>query len=332
MRVMLLSNGPWPDGDHRMAWALEELRREGEIGAYLVFSHAGEERQFRQEFHNILRSRIDSFKPDIILWDKDSGRDLSSELVKSVAEAATLAYRDLDAWTSVLKPTGPNQQVLCKYAHRVFLCALGTSGSQFRTAGNRVRYTPSAYCNIDVPAPVLTRERRLVFAGSVRRRFQKLLGPFSPHVYPGRQDAVDSLRRRLGDRFIVFGEGYPKRWNIQACSFERMVEVVNNAVASFSIDAAPSGTYFFSNRTPIALACGSIHIRMEKPGDRQFFSECPGVILVNSAPEAVDTFEMVCAWPDALLSDVAQETRLFASRRLRQPAVMRSLLKECCCP
>src|SRR6185437_15522365 len=139
----------------------------------------------RVKFMSELSSCMRCFKPDLVIWHKDDGCDLSEQFVAGVASSAVLVYHDMDAWHRVMKPTHRNQHVLSRYAKRVFLVGLGENANQFPEARKRIRYLPHGYCDIDLPTAWPQRERKLLFVANVSRRFGRILGPLAPEQQPG---------------------------------------------------------------------------------------------------------------------------------------------------
>jgi hypothetical protein len=210
----------------------------------------------------------------------------------------------------------------------VFLCGLGSIADQYHFVQDKIRYSPHGYCDIDIPNVPVDRTKRLLFIGSSVRRLKRVLGPFAPEYHPGRRKAVKTLKSMLGDRFVSFGYGYPKSWGIKPCPFDEQFSWYAKTLASFSIEAAPHAPFYASNRTPFALACGSIHIKIARRGDVAWMGSCRGLIGVKDAAEAAEAFENVCSWTDARLADTINETREFARKNLWVPDIYKNMLDQ----
>lgn len=328
MKVLICSNGPWPDGDHRTAWAFDELVVRGEVAEYRMLSHGREDPQQRPVFLCALKDQLEQFRPDLVIWHKDDGTDLDEAFVQSIARQTRLVYHDMDPWYPIIKPSQRNQHILARHAHRVYLVGLGPNARQFPQAETRVRYLPHGYCDIDLPQMGPDRRKNLVFIANVPRRFKKLLGPLAPEQHPGRTKYVGVLRRRLGERFIVHGNGYPKAWGIKPCAFDDQFRLATENLATFANDASPGSVGYFSNRTPFSLACGSLHIKIRRPLDDLYFQDCPGIILVKDAEEAADAFDLICSMSNAEITDISARTKEFARNRFRMPDLYSRLIQD----
>jgi len=328
MKVLICSNGPWPAGDHRMDWTVGELQRVGFVQEYKIFSHGGFDPEKRKQFLERVEAEMAGFNPDVVIWHKDSGSDLPETLIQKVSRQSCLIYHDLDPWSRWLNPIGRNQQLFAKHARRTCLCGLGEIADQFGIAGDRIRYVPHGYYDLDIPAVPSKRSRKLVFIGSSIRKGRPFLGNLAPELHPGRANAVRTLRKRLGTRFIVHGMGYPRSWWIEPTEFDRQFVLMNENIASFAIDQVPRAAGYFSNRTPFALALGSIHFKMYRPSDDAQFRGCPGCISVKTADEAAEAFEVFAALSKDSLDAIAEETRVFARARFRTPDLMRAMVEE----
>jgi hypothetical protein len=271
---------------------------------------------------------VDEYRPDLTIWHKDDGDDLSSGFVEKIASQTRLVYHDLDPWVRWIKPIRPNQVVLAKVAHRIYLCGTGSIANLFAFAHERIRYSPHGYYDLDIPPPCPAKRNSMVFIGSVHRRGARILGPLGPEQHPGRTRAVKILKERLGPNFEVYGRGYPARWKIEPCDFSRQFSLIAENLASFAIDAAPHAPHYFSNRTPFSLACGSLHFKIRRTGDEDQFRNCPGLIPVRSANEAADQFEIYRSMSGRQLREIDGETRKFARENFRQPDLYHKMIKD----
>ncbi len=324
--MLICNNSAVAEGDFRTRWAFETLHASGDIDSFrlIPFGEAGS--LMRTRFLADVSEQVADYRPDVVIWHKDDGKDLSHDLVARIAAKTRLVYHDLDPWMWWIKPVQPNQRILSRYASLVFLCGLGSIAAQFKEATDRIRYSPHGYYDIDIPPPVTVKVPHMIFIGSIHRRAKRLLGRFAPEQHSGRTRAVWILRRRLGKQFEVYGTGYPADWKIQPCEFQRQFELINRSLASFAIDAAPKAPFYFSNRTPFSLACGSIHFKISRKGDEEQFGDCPGLISVPDPDNAADMFEEVCDWTEKQREEISAETREFARQRLRQPDLYREML------
>jgi hypothetical protein len=328
VKVMICNNSVSDEGDFRTRWAFQTLVDGGNINSFrlIPFGEAGSE--MRRNFVRDVVGEVADYRPDVLIWHKDDGRDLSADLVRSLASKTRLLYHDLDPWMRWIKPVQPNQRLLAKNARLVYLCGLGSIAQQFTEASKRIRYSPHGYYDIDIPAKGRDKTPKMVFIGSIHRRAKRLLRRFAPEQHPGRTRAVRVLRERLGHRFDVYGNGYPAAWNIRPCAFHDQFDLIDRYLASFAIDAAPGAPLYFSNRTPFSLACGSIHFKIRRPGDEDQFADCPGLIPAENAEDAAATFQDLLSWAPQRLCQIADATSEFARIHLRHPDLYFRMLSE----
>jgi hypothetical protein len=335
VRLLYVANEPvegWQRGTRR---ALDQLVAAGTLDATTTVPLDLRTRQlgsFRAGMEQLCAAATD-LQPELILWHHPARLPLTLddvEMVRSACGNPVLALQEYDAWGAPSKPLDAATRALATAADVVYLCALGPNEAEFRRAGAAdVRYTPHTCEHARfAPPPGLRQDPRydaVMLANNVRRR------PFSSPI-PGtaeRRASVDRLRRQLGDRFGLFGSGWPRRQgSLGRAQFGDQGTVNRLGSVSLGWDHFPTYDFYFSDRLPIALASGVPHVTNRQPGYAELFPDSCGLFLADSVDEMVEMTLDLASLSPAELADIGEAATTFAREHLDTVVVLRKVVGE----
>lgn len=338
-RLLYLPNEPvlgWQTGPRRY---FEEATESGELAAYEAFSFEFEAAKAPND-ETVCR-RIyeiaERFQPDIILWQHIANFRVSREFLrqlKTLTSQPTLVYHEADMYGSLrdIKTPSKSMKFLAAEADLTFVVGLGKWAAQLKTLGaDDVRYAPHFYD----PAlfgsdwkPSSEREWDVVLIGNrVASRI-----PIPGRAIPGatkREELAYQLHRSFGDRFGLFGRGWEKTGFCHgALNFEDQEKVLRNSWLSVIWDHFDETPFYFSDRLPISLASGVLHMTNYHQGYDAIFSNGQNIVYCRSVRELVETAETLLAGPKENLVKIGTAGQEFARNRLTADIVMGDMLRE----
>lgn len=105
---------------------------------------------------------------------------------------------------------------------------------------------------------------------------------------PVRLEAAHKCHQHYGDKFGIFGFGYPEKFKAKSCSPLEANEIYNNSVASLSISNFNNVSHYFSDRLLYCMAAGRPTISWYFPGAESYFVEGSEIIYARSYADIID--------------------------------------------
>ena len=316
--------------------AFATFERQGLLSALSCFSFLS---KFRASGDGMgvkaaLLEEVARFKPDVIFWQHVSEFPVDETFtarLRGVAGNALLVYHDEDPFDSWGKRITPQMRVMFRAANLVIVCGLEPMTSLFRRNGARnLRYLQHSYDNVRFGTPwVATVERDFdaVMIGScIRRRLP-------PFYLPGGRRRVElarALSRKLGRSFALYGrgwEGLPSARGVLA--FHKQEEAIRNSWVSVNWDHFDRISYYSSDRLPISLAAGVVHVTSAHVGYGHLFKGCPGLYACDSVAEVTSCLEWLLARPRHELVAEGAAAQAWAERHLEATVVYRRAIEIC---
>lgn len=120
--------------------------------------------------------------------------------------------------------------------------------------------------------------------------------------YPGteaRLKACKLLRAKFGNRFALYGFGWPKDIKTLGSINQRHVaSEYQNSVCSISVSHYNEIDHYFSDRLLMCLASGRPCVALAFPKWESYFTNMSDLVIVDSVNEIPDAVEMLKANPD----------------------------------
>lgn len=202
----------------------------------------------------VLSPRADSISPQ------------AYESLDRAIGARTLAIWEGDAVT--LQRLPPTVSMWFRRANAVF-SQWGAPQPEtiLRAGAQAVFLLPATYCHVQFAEAELTPpspefERDVVMIANENKSLRR---PFGMSGSAARR-RLATLARRAGFDFELAGRGWPVSWEIDQMPFAQQSARIRQSRISINWDHAPSFADSSSNRLPISLISGRVHVTTQHPG------------------------------------------------------------------
>lgn len=297
--------------------ALGQLVRAGHIQDAKVFSYLWRlcSPDYSDPFPDLQRL-LRKYKPHIVLTQHPAKTGLGHDEWRALRSSAdfTMVYHEADAYDRLRKRVPLEMRAAARASDVAFSVGASAQQDLLRRAGARdVRWCPSTYNPNDFGSMEMVTDKTYDVV---------MIGNHSPSRMPfmsmpgcaERFRLQETLARRYGDRFALFGSGWNREYGSGPVPYLDQEKVVQSAHISVNWDHYSSEAMFFSDRLPIALASGTVHVTSAHPGYESLFGSELGFLHYERSVEAV------VARVETLLSDVTSEGFLERARASRRYA------------
>jgi hypothetical protein len=316
--------------------AFEGMLQSSELRAYEVFSYwdeleaTGDPKRVHEKLYEIAQT----FQPDILLWQHPTDFPVCGDTlrrIKSLPFAPLVVYDERDSYIWPQKPLPKGAKTLACLCDIAFTSGLVTTGNLIARAGaGRVFYSPTA---MDVRRfktawePLSVREFDAVMICNVPRlRYPLLRLPGTKERY----QLAERLFDVLGKRFVAFGHGWPRRPYAKGpLPFEQQTETIRSAWLSVGWDHCTRSAYYFSDRLPIAMMSGVVHVTNYKPGFEHIFKNGSDLFFANTIDDVVAAVQYVLSLSVEDRIAIGRSGAEFAGTYLSGETVFRRLIQRC---
>jgi hypothetical protein len=318
--------------------AFTELAQNGFIQELKIYSFLAEFRASQNNVESSHRQLLDivrAFQPDILFWQHPIGYPITDELMQAIRTAANsplIVYQEGDPFDGFYKLMPSEVETLYRHSGVFFTIGLGAARRIFQRIRVHPHFYYSPHCfdreriGPDVPlASCLGSKYDAIMIGTIGSRIRGLFK--QPHSGQ-RVLLARKLASLFGDRFAVFGNGWPSGTNSQGpIPFGSQAATLQTSRMSLMWDLYPEYTFYFSDRLPIAIASGVPFITNDRPGLNVVLANAPGVYLVKSIEEALDTALYLRGLDIEKLASIGAAARAWAFRNLEARVVFRKALE-----
>lgn len=322
------------EGPRRFFEAMAAERQLADYQAYSFLCEAdtlGSDRAALDRLHGI----ANEFQPDIILWQHISRFGATREdfiRLKIIESHPTLVYHEADMYGGLIKPPSREMLALARESDLVFIAGLGIWAQWLRARGvHNLRYIPKFvhHALFDTPwEPPLDRDFDIVMiANMVDSRL-----PIPGRRMPGaaeRAKLARTLRRIHGDRFALFGRNW-ERYGLSATSIPSIEQtnVMRRSWMSVIWDHYPDVPYYFSDRLPISLFSGVLHVTNYHPGYEVLFRNGHDLIYCKTVDDMIDAIDCCLGRPKKDLIEIGCNGRDYARKHLTLDHGLRDLIRQ----
>lgn len=321
------------EGDQRGPRAVfaDSLAR-GEIESYVAYPLEVRLREHgREAGKRRLIELAREMQPSVVMLQHLAGTGFlltDWKRLRDIVPKATLAYHEHDPYTPIRHPLPAEARAAAQIADVIFTPGTGQFRKNFVDHGALdVRYSPHGFDEhrfSRLPAR-FPRSRKVVMIANAHR-------PRKPwRLLPGAQERkalVKEASKLLGSRFEVFGRGWKGPTARGFRSYDSQAQILAEAAVSINWDHFPREPHYFSDRWPISLASGAVHITTEHPGQEDLTEGDDRILSAVSVEELLTIVDNVLAKPDAALRGSVDAANEFAGARLKQATEFRRLLFE----
>lgn len=332
LRLLHLPNEARPGFQVGPREAFAAMLSQGELSACETYSflYESEQRGVADSLTELLQ-RAAQFRPDVVVWQHVGRFPIDAAFLQRLRTAigeAVLVYHEGDVYGRWLKPLPAPARALAAQADVVSLVGLGELAALFRRHGaRRVVWSPHSFDSqrCDQPwSPSGARELDALMIGN------RITSRLPLRDLPGARErfaVAELLHRRLGDRFAVHGAGWGSRPHARGpLPFDRQEHAIRSAWLGVSWDHFDQVPCYFSDRVPIAMAAGVVHVTNRQPGYEEIFPRGCGLLHAASVAELGDIVDELLSRPRDQLIALGEQARRFARERLSARRVYRDLL------
>jgi hypothetical protein len=276
-RLLMISNQVGPDWYASFSETFNKMVAAGELEAFQqVFPHiTSAERGHAASLEELLCA-AEQFRPSVILVATPNGFGHEPGWVRGFLAAArgpAVLYFEGDPWggrAGLGKPINRTMGAWFAVADVVFSVAREPHFSLFRKHGARdVRYIPQTYCSVsfrEAEETPPTRGHELeydaVAIGSNLTRWGRISR--IPGAV-GRVKVIKGLQRRSDLRLALYGIGWSGRGAKGPLIYDRQTTIIREGLMSVNWDHFPLHEGYSSDRLPISLLAGRVHVTTEHP-------------------------------------------------------------------
>lgn len=254
-----------------------------EIHVYDFYSDFNKDKKQERINDNLISLAI-KFNPDLIqLQNQFTGIILPGTLIKIRALLPNVKIVD---WTGDcrIKPD-ENFIKLSQYTDFSLLSSSGQVGMYKAAGGKNIAYWQIGY-DPDKHYPQNKNKFKydIVFTGNHYGNFPGSSLRFS---------AVNELKNIYGNRFGLFGSGYPPKFNTKSVNMSELNDLYNNSRIILSISNFNDIGHYFSDRLLYALASGRPTISIRFPGIEDYFTHRENILIANNIAGIVDNVNFI---------------------------------------
>lgn len=330
-----------PDGHAGFRETYERMVRSGELASFRFVRPVATAATHGEEASRAeLLREAETTRPDVVLvvTPKAFGHEQAwiKRLLRSCGEPVVL-YLEHDPWHRWAKPITRSMRGWLEAADVVFTVARQPHIALFRRAGAQdVRFVPHTYCHVAFggaeAADPLSVIYDAVFIGSRFAhwgRVSRLPGAVQ------RAKMVRTLQRCHDLRVAVYGGGLGRGGNQGGWSgrgakgvlpFDQQVSAIQEGLISVNWDHFPQHESYASDRLPISLLAGRVHVTTEHPRSDWLPGEDAGVFLEPSVSALVRRVQSLAAVSAEDLLAMGAAGHRWVSGRLSHREAARFLL------
>jgi hypothetical protein len=320
--------------------AFTEMARDGTIRELKIYSFLAEynaRQRNAAESHRELLELVRGFQPDIIFWQHPYGYPISQALldgIRACGSAPLLAFHEGDPFDRFYKLMTSEVTTLYRNSDVFFTIGLGAARRLF----NRIRIHPHFYYSphcfdrerLGSEPPKLETVGSKYDAVMIGRIGSRIRGFYKQPHSDKRIKLARELRRLFGDRFAVFGEGWPTGTNCAGpIPFSQQAATIQTSRMSAIWELYPDYTYYFSDRLPIAIAAGVPFVTNGRNGYEIVLAGAPSVFAVDTIEDILDVATYLRGLPIEEIYSIGAAGREWAFANLECRVVFRRALEVC---
>lgn len=273
-----------------------KLLKQNKIHGYYPFSFLVEEKK-TSNWENVLQeiiNKIIEFKPNIILASHIGNHFFPewffSHLESGLGYKPLYAYDERDVFGIIRKPVPKAVIQYLRKCDAIFLVATGDYAKRLKkyTKGV-VYYLPNVVSLKTFDKSWKPTYDRLFDVVMIANNYSSKLPLLSMPGVNDRKILANKLHSKFGDKFGLFGSGWEgKAKNLGPIKFNDQVEIIRHSWLSIGYDHFPDYDLYFSNRLPIAMISGVLHVTKKKPGLENLFTDFKHCVFFDTVEEAID--------------------------------------------
>jgi hypothetical protein len=291
LRVMIITNENVTDSAPGQKDAIRLLAHQGFIDSVEFVSHSRYGNS-EQDFVDVMSALLNIKYDVVMIWSPlnfPESTDKFEQLISAIGgrpiyywEGDPWTRRGVKNWTNSMKWWASKSQI-------IFSVAMEPHKAMFQSVSNaKFLLVPQTYCHIQFSNEEQVKPPEIVNSNSVVMiANQSAKVPFL-HGTPGsgvRFIAATSLKFRLGADFYLYGRRWPRNMATGTVKYSEQSKLIRNFSMSANWDNFPHHESYASDRLPISLLAGRVHLTNSHPGINYYGGEDIGLVQVSGLRE-----------------------------------------------
>jgi len=321
LRVMVITNEKTIDSAPGQKDAIELLVDKGFLESVSFVSHSLSKNN--DEDFNRVNSELQNSHFDILLiWSPNNfpkTRNQFESLIQKI-KGRPIYYWEGDPWArSGIKSLTEQSKWWAAESQIIFSVAKEPHTTMFHSISTaKTVFIPQTYCHIQfgvqevTQPPLLIHSKSVVMIGNQSAKVPFLYGTPGSGV---RFLVATSLKFRLGQDFYLYGKGWPSTIATGSVNYPEQAKLIRNYSMSANWDNFTHYESYASDRLPISLLAGRVHITSSHPGVNHYGGEDIGLTQVTGLREMHSKIDELRGLDPLKLSQMGLEAHNWAKHR-----------------
>ena len=284
LRVMVVTNESFIDSAPGQKDSIRILAQQDFIDSVEFVSHSlhkDSEENFRLVISALENSQFDV----LMIWSPNNfpkTRNQFDHLIEKI-KGRPIYYWEGDPWAkSGVKKFPEQSKWWAEESQMIFSVAKEPHITMFRSVSDaNIVFIPQTYCQIQfgtqeaTEPPLLTDSKSVVMIGNQSAKIPFIYGTPGSGV---RFLLGTSLKLRLGRDFNLYGNGWPRGFSSGSIKYAQQAKLIRNFSLSANWDNFVNHECYVSDRLPISLLAGRVHITSSHNGTNHYGGEDIGLI------------------------------------------------------
>ena len=291
LRVMVITNENSIESAPGQKDAIRILAYQDFIDSVEFVSHSLS-KDTDENFREVI-SALDNSQFDVLMiWSPNNfprSRDQFDSLIQRI-KGRPIYYWEGDPWTKTgVKKWTNSMKWWASKSEIIFSVALQPHKAIFQSVSSaKFIYIPHTYCHIQfsneehVKPPGIVNSNSVVMIGNQSAKVPFLYGTPGSGV---RFLAAASLKFTLGEDFYLYGRRWPRNMATGTVKYSEQSKLIRNFSMSANWDNFPHHESYASDRLPISLLAGRVHVTSSHPGINYYGGEDIGLVQVSGLRE-----------------------------------------------
>lgn len=329
IRLLMVTNERVEGTEYGFRDEFARLHREGVLADYRSIAPRADAADGKDWYPEALRV-IHEMRPNVLLVLSPGQHPFHSHQIRQMLEISvpTVLYWEGDAWgrgkpiTTPMRRWAEHTDVLFTVSGALTLDSFG------RSVPRSIRQVAQTYCHVqfaaveDVPPGLAAPADDVAMIGSSVAR----LGLVSR--VPGGVQRARLVRRlqRLDAGAAIYGHGWRGEGARGPVAYPDQIERLRAARISVNWDHFPRHVHYVSDRLPISLLAGRVHVTTRHPGTPLYRTE--GLVEVADVAEALQNVRRLMGLPWEELQALGASAWAYARHRLSDREAARFMLRS----
>ncbi len=291
LRVLVITNETFIDSAPGQKDAIRILAQQGFIDNVEFVSHSISE-DYEVNFQRVVSALLSIQFDILMIWSPKNfpnTRDQFDQLLAKI-DGRPIFYWEGDPWSEIgIKSLPLQSKWWASESQLIFSVAKEPHTTIFRAISHaKIVFIPHTYCHIQfakqelLEPPPLTASNSVVMIGSQSAKIPFLYGTPGSGI---RFLVGTSLKLRFGDDFQLFGNRWPRSFSTGTIDYAHQAKLIREFSLSANWDNFVNHESYASDRLPISLLAGRVHVTSSHPGINHYGGEDTGLVQTQGLIE-----------------------------------------------